>query len=87
MQVDGEAWPQPPSVINIKCLPEKAAMLHGPQKKDAVFSRSVSKKDEQKLGIVQRLSEVQLNLDGGLSSRRARTGDSPTIAQKFPGED
>ena len=71
VQVDGEAWPQPPGVMTIERLPEQATMLLGPDKPN--YSRSSSKKEEStKITLMQTLSEPQLLLSGGLSSRRTR---------------
>ena len=75
VQVDGEAWPQPPGVMTIERLPEQAMMLLGPDKAD--FSRSLSKKEEStKIALMQSLSQPDILLSGGLSSRRGRSSNT-----------
>ena len=75
VQVDGEAWPQPPGVMTIERLPEQATMLLGPDKAD--FSRSLSKKEEStKIALMQSLSQPDILLSGGLSSRRGRSSNT-----------
>ena len=46
VQVDGEAWPQPPGIISVSRLPEQAAMLQRGEAKH--FARSISKKEQVK---------------------------------------
>ena len=77
MQVDGEAWPQPPGVMTIEQLPEQATMLLGPDKAAATFSRSLSKKEEStKIALLQSVSQPEILLSGGLSSRRKRNSQT-----------
>ena len=74
VQVDGEAWPQPPGVMTIERLPEQATMLLGPDK--AIYSRSLSKKEEStKIALMQSISQPDLLLSGGMSSRRGRNSN------------
>lgn len=71
IQVDGEAWPQPPGTITVQRLPDQAAMLQGPDRK--FYSKQQSKKELSQLITVSRqLSEPQMHLSGGISSRRDR---------------
>ncbi len=73
VQVDGEAWPQPPSVMTLKALPDKATMLRGPEKGASAYSRSDSKKEfEKKISLLHTVSQPEIFLSGGLSSRRGR---------------
>ena len=75
VQVDGEAWPQPPGVMTIERLPEQATMLLGPDK--PIFSRALSKKEEStKIALVQSISQPDILLSGGLSSRRKRNSNT-----------
>jgi len=72
VQVDGEAWPQPLGYIAITRLPDQASMLQGGDKK--VFSRAPTKKEMVKqIEYSKQLSEPQIHLTGGMSSRRVRT--------------
>lgn len=75
VQVDGEAWPQPPGVMTIEHLPEQATMLLGPDK--PIFSRTMSKKEEStKIALMQTISQPEILLSGGLSSRRGRSSNT-----------
>ena len=75
VQVDGEAWPQPPGVMTIERLPEQATMLLGPNRAD--YSRSLTKKEEStKIALIQSLSQPEILLSGGLSSRRGRSSNT-----------
>lgn len=77
VQVDGEAWPQPPGVMTIERLPEQATMLLGPEK--AIFSRALSKKEEStKIALMQSVSQPEILLSGGISTRRERKRISNT---------
>lgn len=55
VQVDGEAWPQPPGYITVQCLPQQAAMLRGPESKH--YSRSMTKKEVVKTMEVGHVKE------------------------------
>ena len=71
VQVDGEAWPQPPGVMTIERLPKQATMLLGPEK--AIFSRALTKKEEtSKIALMHRITQPEILLSGGISSRRER---------------
>ena len=88
MQVDGEAWPQPPSVMTLRALPDKATMLRGPDKGASVYSRSDSKKEEQrKITLLHTISQPEILLSGGLSSRRGRISVTtpPTVKETDEG--
>ena len=75
VQVDGEAWPQPPGVMTIERLPEQATMLYGSDKPN--FARLASKKEETtRISLVQSLSQPEILLSGGLSSRRQRNSNT-----------
>ena len=88
IQVDGEAWPQPPSVMTISCLPDKAAMLRGPDKSSVAFSRSVSKKEEkQRISLMHTISQPEILLSGGMSSRRGREEPRPIPKYEDSDED
>ena len=77
VQVDGEAWPQPPGVMTIEQLPEQATMLLGPDKAAASYSRSMSRKEEStKIALIQSVSQPEILLSGGLSSRRGRSSNT-----------
>ena len=77
VQVDGEAWAQPPSVVSIRKLPDPAIMLQGPDK--ATFSNSLSRKNQSsQLSLLRNVSSSGIELAEGLSSRRER----PSLASK-----
>jgi hypothetical protein len=76
LQVDGEAGLQPPGIVTMMCLPEKAMMLSGGG--DKLFSRQMSKKDTLKqLSLSKQLSETNITTTAVLSSRRSRTACTP----------
>lgn len=86
--MDGEAWPQPPSVMTIKAFPEKATMLRGPDKGAIAFARSDSKKEiEKKILLLHTVSQSEIFLSGGLSSRRGRISATtpPTVKETEEG--
>ena len=88
VQVDGEAWPQPPSIMTLKALPEQATMLRGPDKGTTSFSRSLSKKEEEKkIALYHTISQPEILLSGGLSSRRGRHSATtpPTVKETEEG--
>ena len=83
VQVDGEEWPQPPGVMTLECLPEQATMLLGPDK--AIYSRALSKKEEStKIALMQSISQPNILLSGGISSRRGRSGNTTPPDQEAP---
>ena len=83
VQVDGEAWPQPPGVMTLERLPEQATMLLGPDK--AIYSRALSKKEEStKIALMQSISQPNILLSGGISSRRGRSGNTTPPDQEAP---
>ena len=60
--------------MTIERLPEQATMLLGPDK--AIYSRSLSKKEEStKIALMQSISQPDLLLSGGMSSRRGRNSN------------
>lgn len=66
MQVDGEAWAQPPCTIVFKQLPDSAVLLQGPDK--VAFSKIPSKKE---LSLLHTVSSSGINFSDGLSTRRS----------------
>jgi len=82
VQVDGEAWAQPPSVITISKLPDAAVMLRGPDK--PIFSHSLTRKSQSsQISLLQTVSNSGIELAEGLSSRRER----PSLASLPPDPD
>ena len=66
VQVDGEAWAQPPCTIIFKKLPDSAVLLQGPEK--VAFSKAQSKKD---MSLLHTVSSSGIMFSDGLSSRRS----------------
>lgn len=81
VQVDGEAWAQPPGTMTIKKLPDSATLLQGPNK--VAYSRQPSKKDvTSQISLLQNVSSSGILYSEGLSSRRNINPPSPTTEQK-----
>ena len=74
VQVDGEVWPQPPGVMTLERLPEQATMLLSPDK--AIYSHALSKKESTKIALMQSISQPNILLSGGISSRRGRSSNT-----------
>jgi hypothetical protein len=61
--------------MTIERLPEQATMLLGPDK--AIYSRALSKKEEStKIALMQSISQPDILLSGGMSSRRGRSSNT-----------
>ena len=67
VQVDGEAWPQPPGYLTVTKLPTQAKMLLGTEK--AHYSRSLSKKE-----TVLKIEVHDRGREGGKVKKRGREG-------------
>ena len=77
VQVDGEAWAQPPSTITFRKLPDPAVML---QKAGTAvsFARQPSKKEEtSQIQLLHTVSSSEILFSEGLSSRRSGAKPPP----------
>ena len=81
IQVDGEAWAQPPGTMSIVKLPDAATLLQG-SSKASTYGRQTSKKE---IALLHTVSTSEILFSEGLSTRRQVSDHPVTISEEEPG--